>query len=61
MHGRKKKLYLVNCNSQLYYLSAKKGILRDKREFWVVLEQVEKYTPDAIDITTSVRELPNVK
>ncbi len=40
---------------------AKKGILRDKRDFWCVLEQVEKYIPDAIDITTSVREMSHVK
>ena len=40
---------------------AKKGILRDKREFWIVLEQVEKLMSDAVDITTSVREMPNVK
>ena len=40
---------------------AKKGILRDKREFWPVLEQVEKLAADASDITTSVREMPNVK
>jgi len=40
---------------------AKKGILRDKRDFWDVLEQVEKYTHEAKDITTSVREMPNVK
>ena len=45
----------------LYLISAKKGILRDKREFWGVLEFVEKYTVDATDITTSVREMPNLK
>ena len=44
-----------------YFVVAKKGILRDKREFWHVLEQVEKYVPDAVDITTSVRDMPNVK
>ena len=26
-----------------------------------MLELVEKYAPDAIDITTSVRQLPNIK
>lgn len=42
-------------------IKPKKGILRDKRDFWDVLEQVEKYTHEAKDITTSVREMPNVK
>ncbi|KAK2160755.1 hypothetical protein LSH36_127g08020 [Paralvinella palmiformis] len=42
-------------------IKPKKGILRDKREFWAVLEQVEKYIADAVDITTSVREMPNIK
>lgn len=42
-------------------LKSKKGILRERRDFWEVLERVEKYSNDAKDITTSVRELPNVK
>jgi len=42
-------------------LTAKKGILRDKRDFWMVLQQVEKYASDAVDITTSVREMPHIK
>lgn len=41
--------------------TAKKGILRDKRDFWVVLQQVEKHSSDAVDITTSVREMPHIK
>jgi len=40
---------------------AKKGILRDKRDFWSVLQQVEKHASDAVDITTSVREMPHIK
>lgn len=42
-------------------IKPKKGILRDKRDFWEVLEQVEKFTHEAKDITTSVREMPHVK
>jgi len=41
--------------------TAKKGILRDKRDFWAVLQQVEKHASDAVDITTSVREMPHIK
>ncbi|KAL5019311.1 hypothetical protein ScPMuIL_005033 [Solemya velum] len=42
-------------------LKPKKGILRDKRDFWCVLESVEKIAPEAAEITTSVREMPNIK
>ncbi|ELU06548.1 hypothetical protein CAPTEDRAFT_90707 [Capitella teleta] len=42
-------------------IKPKKGILRDRREFWAVLEQVERFVPEASDITTSVKEMPNVK
>ncbi|XP_052825780.1 RUN and FYVE domain-containing protein 2 isoform X4 [Octopus bimaculoides] len=42
-------------------LKPKKGILRDKREFWGVLEVIEKFAPEAAEITTSVREMPNIK
>lgn len=41
--------------------SAKKGLLGPKKELWNVLEAVEKYMPEASDITSSVRELPSVK
>lgn len=42
-------------------LKPKKGILRDKREFWGVLEIIEKFAPEAAEITTSVRDMPNIK
>lgn len=45
----------------VFCFAAKKGILRDRREFWGVLEQVERFFPEASDITTSVKEMPNVK
>ena len=41
--------------------SAKKSILRDRRDFWCVLEVVEKLVPEASEITTSVRDMPHLK
>jgi hypothetical protein len=45
----------------VFLFSAKKGILRDKKEFFAVLEQVERYLLEAADITTSVRDMPSIK
>ncbi|XP_067673783.1 RUN and FYVE domain-containing protein 2-like isoform X2 [Haliotis asinina] len=42
-------------------LKPRKGILRDRKEFWGVLEAVEKYAPEAGEITTSVRDMPHIK
>lgn len=42
-------------------LIVKKSILRDKRDIWNVLEEVEKCAADALDITVSVRDLPAIK
>ncbi|CAM1312891.1 RUFY1 (predicted) [Pycnogonum litorale] len=42
-------------------LKPNKGILGPKKELWNVVEQVEKLMPEAMDITNSVRQLPNVK
>ncbi|XP_076459942.1 protein RUFY3-like [Babylonia areolata] len=42
-------------------LKPKKGMLSRKREFWSVLENVEKIAPEAAEITTSVRDMPNIK
>ncbi|XP_078317648.1 RUN and FYVE domain-containing protein 2-like isoform X2 [Crassostrea virginica] len=42
-------------------LKPKKSLLRDRRDFWCVLETVEKLIPEASEITTSVREMPNLK
>ncbi|GBM96198.1 RUN and FYVE domain-containing protein 2 [Araneus ventricosus] len=42
-------------------LKPKKGLLGPKKELWNVMEAVEKYMPEASDITSSVRELPSVK
>ncbi|XP_060524952.1 RUN and FYVE domain-containing protein 2 isoform X2 [Cylas formicarius] len=42
-------------------LRPKKGLLGPKKELWDILQMVEKYTPEAQDITASVRDLPTVK
>ncbi|XP_045496350.1 RUN and FYVE domain-containing protein 2 isoform X3 [Colias croceus] len=42
-------------------LKPKKGLLGPKKELWDILQMVEKYSPEAADITASVRDLPTVK
>ncbi|KAJ9579990.1 hypothetical protein L9F63_004373, partial [Diploptera punctata] len=42
-------------------LKPKKGLLGPKKELWDILQCVEKYTIEAQDITTSVRDLPTVR
>ncbi|XP_060572580.1 RUN and FYVE domain-containing protein 2-like isoform X3 [Ruditapes philippinarum] len=42
-------------------LRPKKSILRDRRDFWCVLELVEKFAPEAADITSTVRDMPHLK
>ncbi|XP_034230364.1 RUN and FYVE domain-containing protein 2-like isoform X2 [Thrips palmi] len=42
-------------------LRPKKGLLGPKKELWDILQLVEKYTPEAQDITSSVRDLPTVR
>ncbi|ESO02721.1 hypothetical protein HELRODRAFT_65557 [Helobdella robusta] len=42
-------------------LKPKKGLMREKRDLWEVLERIEKFCNEAKDITWSVRELPSVK
>ncbi|XP_065157605.1 RUN and FYVE domain-containing protein 2 isoform X2 [Atheta coriaria] len=41
-------------------LRPKKGLLGPKKELWDILQSVEKYAPEAHDITASVRDLPTV-
>ncbi|GFR57411.1 RUN and FYVE domain-containing protein 2-like [Elysia marginata] len=41
--------------------AAKKGILSSRKEVWWVLEAIEKIAPEAGEITTSVREMPNIR
>lgn len=45
----------------IHFVTAKKSLLRDRRDFWCVLETVEKLVPEASEITTSVREMPSLK
>ncbi|XP_014246687.1 RUN and FYVE domain-containing protein 2 isoform X2 [Cimex lectularius] len=42
-------------------LKPKKGLLGPKKELWDILQVVEKLTPEALDITSSVRDLPTVR
>ncbi|XP_052121771.1 RUN and FYVE domain-containing protein 2 isoform X1 [Frankliniella occidentalis] len=42
-------------------LRPKKGLLGPKKELWDILQLVEKYAPEAHDITSSVRDLPTVR
>ncbi|RZF32912.1 hypothetical protein LSTR_LSTR004303 [Laodelphax striatellus] len=42
-------------------LKPKKGLLGPKKELWDILQIVEKLTPEAQDITASVRDLPTVR
>ncbi|XP_039307254.1 RUN and FYVE domain-containing protein 2 isoform X1 [Solenopsis invicta] len=42
-------------------LRPKKGLLGPKKELWDILQLVEKYCPEAQDITSSIRDLPTVR
>ncbi|XP_014291704.1 RUN and FYVE domain-containing protein 2 isoform X2 [Halyomorpha halys] len=42
-------------------LRPKKGLLGPKKELWDLLQWVEKFTSEAQDITSSVRDLPTVR
>ncbi|CAH1405701.1 unnamed protein product [Nezara viridula] len=42
-------------------LRPKKGLLGPKKELWDLLQWVEKFTTEAQDITSSVRDLPTVR
>lgn len=42
-------------------LRPKKGLLGPKKELWDILQTVEKLTPDAQELTNSIRDLPTVK
>ncbi|XP_064631483.1 RUN and FYVE domain-containing protein 2-like isoform X2 [Lineus longissimus] len=60
-HVPLQQFFVVLEHVLIHRLKPKKGILRDKKEFFAVLEQVEKYLPEAADITTSVRDMPSIK
>lgn len=42
-------------------LKPKKGLLGPRKELWDIMASVEKYAPEAQDITASIRDLPTVK
>ncbi|XP_011497933.1 PREDICTED: protein RUFY3 isoform X2 [Ceratosolen solmsi marchali] len=42
-------------------LRPKKGLLGPKKELWDILQLIEKYCPDAYDMTASIRDLPTVR
>ncbi|XP_053671920.1 protein RUFY3 [Anopheles nili] len=42
-------------------LKPKKGLLGPKKELWDILQSVERYCVEALDITSSVRDLPTVR
>ena len=37
------------------------GLLGPKKELWDILQLVEKYCPEAQDMTSSIRDLPTVR
>ena len=51
----------INLLFHLFIFSEKKSILRDRRDFWCVLELVEKFVPEAAEITATVRDMPRLK
>ncbi|XP_043470083.1 RUN and FYVE domain-containing protein 2 isoform X3 [Leptopilina heterotoma] len=42
-------------------LRPKKGLLGPKKELWDILQLVEKFSPEAQDMTSSIRDLPTVR
>lgn len=42
-------------------LKPKKGLLGPKKELWDLLQSIEKYCPEAQDVTLSIRDLPTVR
>ncbi|XP_051175239.1 RUN and FYVE domain-containing protein 2 isoform X3 [Leptopilina boulardi] len=42
-------------------LRPKKGLLGPKKELWDILQVVEKFSPEAQDMTSSIRDLPTVR
>lgn len=48
-------IYVIN------YRVCVQGLLGPKKELWDILQMVEKFAPEAQDITASVRDLPTVR
>ncbi|RWS24352.1 RUN and FYVE domain-containing protein 2-like protein [Leptotrombidium deliense] len=55
----------VNNGETVAYISfcmlAKKGLLTSKKDLWSLLESVDSYKQESIELTASVKELPNAK
>lgn len=62
-HGNTGRSVLKACHDQqcLCSPSAKKTFLGQNKSFWGALELVEKLTPEAGEITASVKDLPGLK
>ncbi|XP_071808482.1 RUN and FYVE domain-containing protein 2-like isoform X3 [Asterias amurensis] len=60
-HVPLQQLFVVMEHIFSHGLKSKKTFLEKKKSFWGALESLEKTTPDAEDITDSVRNLPGIK
>lgn len=66
-HGlrpKKVKIILPHYHYHYHYsfvLLLLQGLLGPKKELWDILQLVEKYCPEAQDITSSIRDLPTVR
>lgn len=66
-HGlRPKKVKLALVRTAEFFLPDTnrhrfQGLLGPKKELWDILQLVEKYCPEAQDITSSIRDLPTVR
>lgn len=67
-HGlrpKKVKLAVTWTAEQIFHVDINslrfQGLLGPKKELWDILQLVEKYCPEAQDITSSIRDLPTVR
>lgn len=51
----------MRLSEKMFLPSAKKTFLGQNKSFWGALELVEKLTPEAGEITASVKDLPGLK
>ncbi|KAI5608050.1 protein RUFY3 isoform X4, partial [Silurus asotus] len=54
-------IFFIYFLSKLYSIEGKKTFLGQNKSFWGPLELVEKLTPEAGEITASVKDLPGLK
>ncbi|XP_052266712.1 RUN and FYVE domain-containing protein 2-like isoform X3 [Dreissena polymorpha] len=60
-HAPLQQFFIVLEHVLRHGLRPKKSIMRDRRDFWCVLELVEKFVPEAAEITATVRDMPHLK